>query len=208
MNFGGIKGKPGPDLPPNIVSHPRFGDKPHVSTEYVPIEAWSVWWYDRSKLFPTSAINAIREKQNYTSVAVDFYADSLEVCVDCDRPFIFFAVEQMHWYEELGFTLDAQCIRCIECRKEDQQLRFHFQRFSGAIVRDDLSDEELATLINDAVFLWDCGILVKEDKLRRLKNVARVRIPNEPATIAILERITRGPEPSRTLHKDRHPGSR
>jgi hypothetical protein len=121
-------------------------------------------------------------KQNFGVIPRGWYADILKKCRDCRRKFIFYAEEQRHWYEVLGFTIDADCVRCPECRRADQTLRRRFQRYSNAIARTDLTDDEFATLVGDAAFVWDNGLLKKRDKLKRIRNQARRRIPNHPAT--------------------------
>lgn len=46
-----------------------------------------------------------------------FYADDPRTCVQCGEDFVFSAREQLHWYEELGFTFDSMAIRCLGCRR-------------------------------------------------------------------------------------------
>jgi hypothetical protein len=111
--------------------------------------------------------------------------DTLKQCRDCSRPFIFFAREQQHWYEELGFYIDADCVHCPEYRRSDQQLRRRFRRYSECIGRTDIDDRDLATLVGDAVFLWQAGVLRDEQRLRRLRNLARRRISASTATESI-----------------------
>jgi len=53
-------------------------------------------------------------------VPVTHYFDVKRQCRDCGKPFIFFAEEQKHWYEVLGFGLDSDCVRCVACRKQQQ----------------------------------------------------------------------------------------
>ncbi|HYN43332.1 MAG TPA: zinc-ribbon domain-containing protein [Thermoanaerobaculia bacterium] len=46
-----------------------------------------------------------------------FYVDADRTCRDCGAPFVFSAREQKHWYETLGFRLDANAVRCLPCRR-------------------------------------------------------------------------------------------
>ncbi|MBK9967459.1 MAG: zinc-ribbon domain-containing protein [Holophagales bacterium] len=46
-----------------------------------------------------------------------FYVDLDRTCRDCGAPFVFSAREQKHWYETLGFRLDANAVRCLPCRR-------------------------------------------------------------------------------------------
>jgi Probable zinc-ribbon domain len=170
--------------PREMVWHPRYGDTTIPSDSGLSekeVRA-SFYGYLRATLFPASAIPANIERQNYSTMPRGCYVDLLKTCVDCDRDFIFFALEQRHWYEVLRFYVDADCIRCPGCRKSNQQLHRRFKRYSEAIARDSVSDEELATLVDDAAFLWTSGILRNEQRLRQLRNLARRRIPSTKAT--------------------------
>ena len=156
--------------------------------------------YDRPPVFPESAIPADVSRQNYSVMPRPYYVDMLKGCRKCERDFIFFAREQQYWYEELGFCIDADCVHCPECRRSIRQLRQVFQRFSRLIGRGidgDLSEQELVTLLEDAVFLWEAGVLSNEHKLRRLKNLAKARIAESEATTAI-DRLVMSIEAART----------
>lgn len=171
----------------DLVQHPRFGTAIRPAGFEVDADTVrkSFWRYGRETIFPETAIPANLQKHNYSTIPCGWYVDVLKTCRGCRRKFIFYAVEQRHWYEVLRFKLDADCVKCPECRKTDQTLRRRFQRFSKAIQRTDLSDDELATLVLDAVFLWDNGLLSKRDKLNRLRNLSRSRIPDRSATRVI-----------------------
>ena len=67
-----------------------------------------------------TAIQANPSKQNAPTVPVTHYYDLERVCCSCKRPFIFFAEEQQYWYEAVQFPLDADCVRCPECRKKER----------------------------------------------------------------------------------------
>jgi hypothetical protein len=168
----------------DLVPHPRYGTRIRPSAYAVDAATVqsSFWRYSSETIFPETAIPANLHKQSYATIPCRWYVDILKKCRDCRRKYIFYAVEQQHWYEVLGFTLDSDCVRCPVCRKTDQTLRRRFQRFSNAIGRADLTDGELATLLRDAVFVWDNGLLKKRDKLNRLRNLAHRRIPNDVAT--------------------------
>ena len=56
------------------------------------------------------------------TVPVTHYFDVKRLCQACGKPFLFFAEEQRHWYEDLGFPLEADCVRCVQCRKRQQGL--------------------------------------------------------------------------------------
>ena len=171
----------------HLVPHPRFGCAVRPSGHVVSAEEIrdSYWGYPTQTVFPESAVPANIAKQNYSTFPRTYYVDILKKCRDCNRGFLFFAEEQQYWYEELGFHIDADCVRCSECRKHDQTTRQRFQRYSEYIGADDLSDDSLAILIDDAVFLWEHGMLKNQHNLGRLKNLANRRIPNHPTTEAI-----------------------
>lgn len=185
--------------PGDLVPHPRYGttSRPRLGDRIAPARlkltreeiAQSYWGYRGPgvTIFPESAIAADLSRQNFSVVPRTYYVDLLRTCRGCGRPFIFFAREQKHWYETLGFFVDADCVRCVECRQSDRRFRRRFQRYAEHVGRPDLSDKELATLLKDAVFLFEAGVLRNEQRLRRLKNVALARIPSDPAA----ERIAR-----------------
>jgi hypothetical protein len=189
---------PRPDLS-DIVPHPRYGDAVVPSGHGMTEEQVrsSFWRYREATLFPVSAIPADIRRQNFSTMARGCYVDILKTCVDCERAFLFFAREQQHWYEVLGFYVDADCVRCPACRKSEQQLRRRFRRYSEASARKEVSDEALATLVEDAVFLWTAGILRDEQRLRRLRNLALRRIPSSRAAKNV-ERVVAKLAPRKT----------
>lgn len=185
----------GGDYPNDLVPHPRFGDKSEPSGFEVPVELIKACYcYDRPPVFPESGIPADVSRQHYSVRPRYCYVDMLKGCRTCGRDFIFFAREQQYWFEELGFWVDADCVHCPECRRKTHQLRQRFQRFSEYIGKDAINDEELATLVEDAIFLWEAGVLRNEQKLRRLKNLAQARIPESEPNKAIIRLISEIPE--------------
>ncbi len=171
-----------------IVPHSRYGDKPRASGCDEAVAAAQKEWGGetfRGWVFPESAIPADNLKQNYTVSPRLYYVDMKKTCRDCGRYFIFFAEEQRHWYEDLGFFIDADCVRCPECRMADRTLRRRFKRYSQNIKKGDLDDDSLATLVGDAVFLWEHALLKKEETLNRLRKMACSRIPDHQVTRTI-----------------------
>jgi Probable zinc-ribbon domain len=152
--------------------------------------------YKNETIFPESAIPADIKRQNYSVLPRTWYFDTLKTCRDCGRNFLFFAEEQKYWYERLGFAIDADCVRCPQCRKTDQTLRRRFKRYSQLIARKNLDAETLAVLVADACFLWEQGILKNADNLRRLKNLARRQILEEKATQSIITLVEKLPRQS------------
>jgi hypothetical protein len=106
-----------------------------------------------------TAIHANPSMQNASTVAVTHYYDVERVCRNCKQPFIFFAEEQMYWFEELQFPLDADCIRCPVCRKAEQFLarnRSAYEKLAVATTRDSKDNLKMAgcalTLVEHGVF--------------------------------------------------------
>ncbi|MDR3637852.1 MAG: zinc-ribbon domain containing protein [Isosphaeraceae bacterium] len=182
----------GSDRQRNVVPHPRFGDQSVPSGYRVPFELIrACYCYDRPPVFPESAIPADISRQNFSVRPRYCYVDMLKGCRKCGRDFIFFAREQQYWYEELGFWVDADCVHCPECRRSNQHLRQRLKRFSHTMGRDAIGNEELATLVEDAVYLFEAGVLRNEQKLRRLKNLAATSIPESAARQAIEELVSK-----------------
>jgi arsenate reductase-like glutaredoxin family protein len=139
----------------------------------------SYWGYGKDvTIYPESVIIADETKQNYSVMPRPYYVDILKSCRDCQNEFIFYATEQRHWYETLGFFTQADCVRCPKCRVTDQTLRRRFKRYANNISRKDLSEEDFTTLLSDALFLFESGLLKTDQQLRRLRNQARKRLPD------------------------------
>jgi Probable zinc-ribbon domain len=172
----------------DVVPHPRYGTRV-VPSGFEVTEAEirsSFWGYQDATIYPESVIPANVKRQNFSTFARVYYVDMLEVCRACERPFLFFAREQRHWYEVLRFYIDADCSHCADCRRKGRDLRRCFLRFSERIARiEELDKRELGTLVSDAVLLWEAGILRNEQRLRTLRNCARRRIPESRAAARI-----------------------
>lgn len=177
---------------PGVVPHPRYGSvivdvQSGLSAEEIRQPAWLI---RDAKIFPETAIKADMTRQNFSVTGRPFYVDMLRQCRTCGRGFVFYAREQLHWYEVLKFNIEADCVDCPECRRSSQQLRRRFQRYSANVSREQLDNRALATLVGDAVDLWRAGVLRDEQRLRRLRNLARRQIPKSTATASIEELIT------------------
>ena len=115
----------------DYVEHPRWGRAPR----FTDVEANAVslghclTTYISHGLIPGTAIAAALDRQAPSPVPVLYYFDLDRICVDCRRPFIFYAEEQKYWYESLGFTLDSDCVRCVPCRKRLQTMALTRQRY-------------------------------------------------------------------------------
>ncbi len=178
-----------PPVPNNVVDHPRYGNQPRRNAEGVSPTAHACWRYTRSNCFWTTAIPADTTRQVASMWPVAFYADVIETCRNCERPFLFFAEEQKHWYEELGFGIDSWCVQCVDCRKAEQFLKRTFHRYGHITNGSDLSDDDLVQLLQDTKVLADAGMLSKVDNLRRIANLGKRRIPEHEATRALVDTI-------------------
>ncbi len=177
--------------PQKLVPHPRYGARVVASgcTAEAEEVRHSYWRYPHETIFPETAIKADVTRQRHGAMPRGYYVDILKTCRACSRPFIFFAKEQRHWYETLGFWVDADCVHCPECRKSDQQVRRRFQRYGAQIARTNLPTKELATLISDALFLWQAGLLHDKQKLYRLRKIARQQLPTHKVTAELEDLI-------------------
>ncbi len=149
------------------VNHPRYGSEPLPSSENIPVDVIenAHWRYSGVKYFPETAIAADTSKQNYAIYPRAIYVDIEESCELCHRPFIFFAKEQQHWFEKLGFWIDAHCTKCMECRKKDQEIRFMQKRYQELIGSQQRTSSESRELKNIAMKLYQLGYIRDSNKL-------------------------------------------
>ena len=77
----------------NYVNHPLYGSEPISSgNSYTKQEIDNAHWrYKSVRYYPETAIPAATAKQSYCVYPRQLYVDIAEQCVDCHRPFIFFA---------------------------------------------------------------------------------------------------------------------
>jgi hypothetical protein len=183
---------------PTPVAHPRYGYEPMDSGSRVSAEelAHSYWGYAHSTfidrtgkvlrkgddvggteyIFCASALPADVAKQKFGVFPRRHYVDILRRCRTCGEWFLFFAREQRHWYEVLGFWIDANCVHCHDCRLRDQRLRKARARYADRISSaSTLGDRELLTLLRDALFLTESGLIKGDARLRRVRNLVKRR---------------------------------
>lgn len=117
----------------DYVEHPRYGRKPRFTGMNPRAAAGSrifIHWHSpRECRIANTAVAADLARQTQGTVPVTHYFDVRRKCVDCGKMFIFFAEEQRHWYEELGFGLDSDCVRCVNCRKRQQGVAMARERY-------------------------------------------------------------------------------
>jgi hypothetical protein len=117
------------------ATHPRYGQRPRITglnpkNDYGG-EVFLHWHSADECRIPNTAIPADLSRQTPATVPVTHYFDAKRQCHDCGRPFIFFAEEQKYWYEELGFGLDSDCVRCVPCRKKQQGIARSRERYEA-----------------------------------------------------------------------------
>lgn len=119
-----------------------------------------------------TAIIADTSKQVSRPVPVTHYYDVKRTCRDCKRKFLFFAEEQKFWYETLGFPLESDCVRCIDCRKTQQEFQELRKTYEEMLQKPDRTDTETLELANCAVTLIECGLFGNRtiDRVRSFLN--------------------------------------
>lgn len=140
------------------VEHPRFGRGP-VLTGVNPgrHNVHLHWRTAHSLLISGTAVAADLEKQTPATVPVTHYFDERRTCRDCGRRFIFFAEEQKYWYEELGFGLDADCVRCYPCRRSSQHLDRLHERYRELLALGASSPQMCVEIAAVAINLMTAG---------------------------------------------------
>ena len=141
----------------NYAPHSRFGQRPR-RTGLNPQTDFSSgvylhWHSPEDCRVSDTAITANTEKQLQPTVAVTHYYDVKRLCRDCKRPFLFFAVEQAYWYEELHLPLEADCVRCTDCRSNARELSSIRAEYETLVTQEALSLEESVTLIRHGLRL-------------------------------------------------------
>lgn len=155
----------------NYVPHPRYGVQPIVSGYlYSKEEIESAHWrYASLRYFAETAIPADITKQNYAVYPRKIYIDIEAHCSGCQREFIFFALEQKYWFEELKFWVDSHCIKCVNCRKSDfaiKQMQVNYSNLVSKIART-AEETQLAKTIGLALF--ELGYIKNINKVNRIR---------------------------------------
>ena len=177
------------------VEHPRFGKvprltgldvapdspavSPHWNTRYVSpavlremerLLGWvPTYPDDGTRVVPGTAVAADLSRQTPATVPVTHYFDIEKACRDCGRRFIFFADEQKHWYEELGFPLESDAVRCPPCRKRLQKIARLRQRYEQLFHASTLTTEETLEMA-------ECCLVLIEEAIFHRRQTERVRM--------------------------------
>jgi hypothetical protein len=121
---------------------------------------------NRTRRIANTAILADLARQTPATVPVTHYFDLERKCRDCGRPFIFFAEEQKHWYEELGFGLDSDCVRCAECRKLQQGIARQREIYETLFHVPNRTEEESIEMADACLSLIESGVFTKKQTQR------------------------------------------
>lgn len=165
----------------SYVEHPRFGRYPHLTGQN-PQTDWgravNLHWRSKPESrIPNTAITADVSRQSPALYPATHYYDEKCVCRDCNRPFIFFAKEQKHWYEELRFPLDADCVRCADCRKKTQWIERKKKRYDKLFHKVDRTTDETLEMADCCLSLIEEGIFTmkQEKQVRTLMKQVKVK---------------------------------
>lgn len=152
------------------VNHPRYGNKPIISgCNYSRDEIEkSHWHYSSLKYFPETAIPANIEKQNDAIYPRSIYVDIEIKCELCHRLFIFFAKEQKHWFENLGFWIGAHCTRCIDCRRKDHEIKSFQMGYQELVNKKNRTKKETKRLKKFALELYQLGYIKDVNKINKI----------------------------------------
>ncbi len=151
---------------PDLVPHPRYGAGPQ-RTGLDPARAVGVWFGWRDPPIASTAIPADLGRQSPATMPISHYFDRLRQCRDCRRHFLFHAREQQHWYEVLGFGLDADCVRCVPCRKQQQHIARLRRRYETLLRESPRTPQQTLDLADCTLSLVEAGTFHR----RRLEHV-------------------------------------
>jgi hypothetical protein len=155
-----------------FVEHPRYGKGPRFTgldvTDSPDGTVYCHWHSPVGVRIPSTAVVANVALQRSATLHVTHYFDAKRVCRTCGRPFLFFAEEQKYWYEDLEFPLEADCLECVPCRKDEQRLRVIRQRYDALL-------RETARTEPDTLELVECGVLLVESSVFSAKVVPKLR---------------------------------
>lgn len=150
-----------------FVEHPRYGRGPRLTTLVVKGTVYLGW---RTKyLIPNTAVKADISKQKPATFHFTHYYDQQRRCLDCDREFIFFALEQKYWYEELGFGFDSDCVRCVPCRQKQQGHEWNRRQYEDLFHTEQRSSDQTLTMA-------ECMLELIENKIFTPKQTQRIRM--------------------------------
>jgi putative zinc ribbon protein len=181
----------------DFVEHPRYGKGPRLTgldVDFTPDGKVICHWHSPPGVrIPKTAIAAHVPSQAPATIPVTHYYDAKRVCRKCGKPFLFFAEEQKYWYETLRFPLEADCLECVPCRKDEQQLRAARQKYDALLAATTRSDADTLKLVDCAVLLVESSVFSGKvlPKLRGFLKplLADSAAPSSAQARALLSRI-------------------
>lgn len=162
----------------DFVDHPRFGWSPLLTgldPESSKEQTFFHWHSPEERRIHGTAIAADLTRQQPATVPVTHYFDVTRECIDCERPFIFFAQEQQFWYEELGFPLESDCVRCVDCRKKQQGLALAKERYETLFHVENKTTEQRLEMAAYCLELMEAGVFStrQTERVREWLNLVR-----------------------------------
>ena len=175
-----------------FVTHPRYGQGPRITrlnpeSDDTNSRVFLHWHSPAGVRIPGTAIVADLSMQVPATVPVTHYFDARRQCADCRRPFIFFAAEQKYWYEELGFPLESDCIRCAACRKKQQGVELSRQRDEDLYHVQQRTPEQDLEMAECALSLVEAGVFGSR-QLERVRGILK-KAPCDSRLQALWERV-------------------
>jgi Probable zinc-ribbon domain len=172
-------------MPDDLVPHPRYGEGPcytrlDLDGEEPHFEASG--YRDGDQIIRGTGIKARPMFMGPT-----MYFDILKTCMDCGRHFIFYAAEQKHWHEDLGFSTAADCVRCIDCRKQQQSDERSHADYQRLLSKEHRSLNDLSDFVSAALDLRRQGKLKSFQKVRESLNAATDAHPDSQRQKGIAE---------------------
>jgi len=157
----------------SYINHSRYGKVSMNNGYKYSLEEVhnSFWLYSYVTVFPKSTIPADTSKQRYCVFPRKLYVDIEKICKKCHGKFLFFALEQKYWYEVLGFYIDVDCVKCIECRKAEQKIKEKALRYEELIKNKNRTNREIKDLKYIAYDLYEIGYFKNKSKLAQILNL-------------------------------------
>jgi hypothetical protein len=163
-----------------FVEHPRYGKSPRFTGLDVadsPDGAVYCHWHSPVGVrVPGTAVVADVARQRPATLHVTHYFDARRVCRKCARPFLFFAEEQKYWYEDLEFPLEADCLECAPCRKDEQRLRLARQQYDALFRKTPRTAAEALEMV-------ECAVLLVESSVFSVKVLPKLRGLLKPLSV-------------------------
>ena len=157
----------------DFVEHPRYGRGPRFTGLNPQTSFFSRTHLHghspKSCRIANTAIAADINKQVPATIHVTHYYDVEYKCRDCDRMFIFFALEQKYWYETLQFGLDSGCVRCVPCRNIQQGLEAARRKYEELFHYEERTDDQ-------SLMMAECCLELIENAVFTSKQTERVRM--------------------------------